>query len=279
MDATEQKALLAGVFDRAAETYDRTGVAFFGPIADALVELAAPRPGERVLDVGCGRGAAALRAARAVGPEGRVVGVDLSPAMVAGLLEDAAAAGLTGVEGYVGDAERPSAVPAVASSEWDVVLAANVLFFLPDLDAALLDVRSLLGPDGRLAISWFGPDTNAEWAPVWEALMAEVPEDERPVTGGADEAWSGVEALTARLHAAGFAAVDTVDLHLPTVFRDDDEFWRYRWSHTGRLQMEALADRGLLERATARVSPLLDRLRADDGSLSWSTHVRLTVAR
>ena len=55
----------AGVFDRAAATYDAVGVPFFGPIAEGLVAALAPQPGERVLDVGCGRGAVLGRVARA----------------------------------------------------------------------------------------------------------------------------------------------------------------------------------------------------------------------
>jgi predicted TPR repeat methyltransferase len=86
-----RSAAIAGVFDRAAETYDQVGVEFFGPVAEALVERTAPQVGERVLDVGCGRGASALLAARAVGPTGEVVATDRAPAMVRGLREQAGA--------------------------------------------------------------------------------------------------------------------------------------------------------------------------------------------
>ena len=74
---------IAGVFDRAAETYDAVGVPWFGPIAAGLVEVLNVQPGERVLDVGCGCGAALVPLAHATGPTGSVLGIDLAPAMVA----------------------------------------------------------------------------------------------------------------------------------------------------------------------------------------------------
>ncbi len=78
----QMKAGVAGVFDRAAATYDQVGVDFFRPIGRFLVSRTAPRPGERILDLGCGRGASALPAAEAVGPTGAVLATDLAPTMV-----------------------------------------------------------------------------------------------------------------------------------------------------------------------------------------------------
>lgn len=56
--------------------------AFFAPLADALVALDPPRPGEQVLDLACGTGVVARRAADRVGPGGRVIGVDVNQAMI-----------------------------------------------------------------------------------------------------------------------------------------------------------------------------------------------------
>ena len=53
-----------------------------GPFAEALVEILGPQPGESILDVGCGSGAAARAVALAVGPTGRVVGLDLNAGML-----------------------------------------------------------------------------------------------------------------------------------------------------------------------------------------------------
>ena len=54
-----------------------------GPVTDALLVFAAPRAGERVVDIGCGCGAPTLEFARAAGPSGRVAGLDISGPMLA----------------------------------------------------------------------------------------------------------------------------------------------------------------------------------------------------
>src|SRR5262249_20441417 len=67
----------------APEVYERELVpAVFGPWAPVLVELAHPRPGERVVDIACGTGIVALVAAAQLGPTGAVVGIDLNPGML-----------------------------------------------------------------------------------------------------------------------------------------------------------------------------------------------------
>nr|MBA3524388.1 hypothetical protein [Geodermatophilaceae bacterium] len=66
----------AGLFSRLAGSYDAVGVPFFGPIADLLVGALAPAAGERLLDVGCGRGAVLHRVAPALAPDGSIVGLD-----------------------------------------------------------------------------------------------------------------------------------------------------------------------------------------------------------
>ncbi len=151
----EMKAGVAGVFDRAAATYDQVGVEFFEPIGRFLVSRTDPRPGERVLDVGCGRGASAIPAAEAVGPTGSVLATDLAPSMVEETGRAAGALPWLAVE--VGDAEQPH------DGTFDIVQAGPVLFFLPSLDAALARYRDLLAGDGRL---YDYPDR-------WQGLTAE----------------------------------------------------------------------------------------------------------
>ena len=114
MDTTEAARRSAGVaalFDRSAGTYENVGVPWFAPIGAALVDAVAPVAGERGLDLGCGRGAALFPLAAAVGPTGRVTGIDLSPAMLAGAADGVRDRGLSTVDLHVMDAGAPTLPP------------------------------------------------------------------------------------------------------------------------------------------------------------------------
>src|ERR1700687_485784 len=86
-----------GTFEEAAPRYDSSGVQLAGPIADRLVSLAGLRPGDQVLDAGCGAGAVTIRSAHAVLPGGQVIGVDLADGMLRRTAAEAAGRGLDNV--------------------------------------------------------------------------------------------------------------------------------------------------------------------------------------
>ena len=104
------------------------------------------RPGQRVVDCGSGAGADALIAARLVGPTGRVIGVDMTPEMLATARVSADEAGLTNVEFREGLLE---ALPV--ETDWaDVVISNGVLNLVPDKAVALAEMHRVLRPGGRL---------------------------------------------------------------------------------------------------------------------------------
>jgi SAM-dependent methyltransferase len=106
------------------------------------------RQGERVVDVGCGGGIDSLIAARMVGSSGEVIGVDLTPAIVAKARDCAAAAAMANVDFREGFGE---ALPV--DDAWaDVVISNGVLNLMPDKDAALREMARVLKPGGRLQI-------------------------------------------------------------------------------------------------------------------------------
>jgi arsenite methyltransferase len=130
---------LEGLPESSIESFAGTGNPF------SLGEL---RPGESVVDVGCGAGIDSLIAAKKVGPDGRVIGVDMTPSMLEKARQGAKEAGLKNVEFREGYAEELPIVDGWA----DVVISNGVLNLMPDKSAALEEVSRVLKPNGRLQI-------------------------------------------------------------------------------------------------------------------------------
>jgi len=106
------------------------------------------RPGERVVDVGSGGGIDSLIAAKMVGPNGHVIGIDMTPAMLTKARASAAAAGTPNVEFREGFGE---ALP-VEDGWADLIISNGVLNLMPDKDGALREMARVLKPGGRLQI-------------------------------------------------------------------------------------------------------------------------------
>ncbi len=140
-----------------AETYERFFVpAMFVPWTGELLRRAAPRPDERALDVACGTGVVARHVAPLVGPTGRVVGIDLSPAMLAVARALPAPEGAT-IEWREGDA---TALP-FADGEFNLALCQQGLQFVPDRAAAARELRRVLARGGRAVVAvWRGFEHN-----------------------------------------------------------------------------------------------------------------------
>ncbi|WP_020143251.1 class I SAM-dependent methyltransferase [Terracoccus sp. 273MFTsu3.1] len=271
MDPSERRAGVAALFDHLAPGYDRSGVPWFGPIGARLVELTAPRPGDRALDVGAGRGAATFPLVDAVGPTGHVTAVDLSPAMLEHLRAEAEGRGAR-VEAVVGEAS-PDTLPA---DTFDVVTASLVLFFDPQPAETLAGWVRLLRAGGRIGLSTFGP-TDAAWAAAEAALMAYPPQVLDARTTGRSGPFATTDATAALLEAAGATEVDSHDEPLEVIL-PDAEAWR-AWTMTlGLRQLWAAVPDRELPAVLTRIESALEPDRGDDGRLHLTQQVRYTTA-
>ncbi|HKI91731.1 MAG TPA: methyltransferase domain-containing protein [Gaiellaceae bacterium] len=134
-----------------AANYERYFVPAIGaPLARDLIELAALRPGEHVVDVACGTGVVARLAAKRVGDGGAVAGVDVNPGMLQAARNAAAD---TAIEWHEASAE---ALP-LGDATCDVALCQMGLQFFPDRPGALREMRRVLRPGGRVVLNLPGP--------------------------------------------------------------------------------------------------------------------------
>lgn len=159
--------------------------------------MASLRPGETVLDLGCGGGLDVFLAAKAVGPEGRAIGVDMTEDMLARARENAATGGYDNVEFHLAEIER---MPLPDASV-DCVISNCVLNLCPDKPAAFAEIFRVLKPGGRLAVSDI-----ALKAPLPEDLKASLDAFVGCIAGAIPFA-----AYAEGLKGAGFDNIDIVD--------------------------------------------------------------------
>jgi ubiquinone/menaquinone biosynthesis C-methylase UbiE len=190
----------------APEVYERELVpAVFGEWAPIVVELAHPRPGERVVDVACGTGIVARTAAARVGPTGAVVGVDLNPGMLSVarsvmLTDSRSAAPIRWQEASADKLPFPD-------GSFDIVYCQLGLQFFSDRVAALREMRRVLGAEGRLALMvWRGMHESPGFAALAESLERHVGQAAAAIMR-APFGLSDAEELAGLVRAAGFQDV------------------------------------------------------------------------
>jgi ubiquinone/menaquinone biosynthesis C-methylase UbiE len=274
---SEPKAGIAQRFDLVADVYGQSGDGFFNSLGQQLAAAAGLRPGDRVLDLGCGRGAVLFAAAATIGPDGYAAGIDLSPRMVRATIADAARRGLRNVAVRVGDAEDPG----YPTRSFEAVLAGLMMFITPDPDAVLTAVRRLLVPGGRFAMTTFGP-AEPGWAAALDAALAfqQPAPPTQPGDGGAVKGGNGrfdtLAGIAEALDRAGFTDVRTVEVEQVATVADPEQWWASVWSSGRRAALERIPQRQR-EQARQAAFRAVEALRVD-GVLTRRTPVRLTTA-
>ena len=149
----DAKKRAATTYNAASDHYDHPANTFWERYGRRTVERLGLSAGARVLDVCCGSGASALPAAEIVGPNGSVTGVDLAANLLELARAKAKQRGLENIDFQTGDLTN---LPFEEAS-FDAVVCVFGIFFVPDMEAALSELKRVLRTGGRLALTTWGP--------------------------------------------------------------------------------------------------------------------------
>jgi ubiquinone/menaquinone biosynthesis C-methylase UbiE len=144
----------AFAYNAAADFYEAAPLSFWNYFGSKTIELLSPPLGSSVLDVCCGAGASAFPAAELVGPEGRVIGVDVAQALLELARAKAAQRRLGNIQFELGDLLSLR----FPNESFDAVVCVFGIFFVPDMAAAVRELWRCVRPGGQLAVTTWGPN-------------------------------------------------------------------------------------------------------------------------
>ena len=246
------------------------------PVAERLVDLLEPRPGQVILELAAGPGDTGFSALPRLLPGGRLVTTDVAPEMLDAARRRAAELGLEDVSFAVEDA----AALTFEDDAFDGILCRWGLMLIPDMDAAAAEMRRVARPGGRVALAvWASPDAN-EWMTAsgraaLELGLTEPPDPEAP----GPFRLSGEGALEAVLSGAGLSVQAIEDVPLMWHASSVDEWWEISTDMSRLLALlraqltdDQLAD--VRQAAERRLARYLD----PDGTLAVPSLARVAVA-
>ncbi len=252
MTASNPRDSVETVFDRRAATYSNH--TWHVRYAERLVALADPTAGLRILDAATGTGLAAIAAARAMGPTGQVVGVDVSAGMLARARQAIDEAGLLTIELVRADA---TTLPQFGDGSFDLVLCSAGLLYLP-VQAALREWRRLLRPGGQIGFS-----TMAAGFPVAARLFRDHARRHGLTLTDPASALGTQERCRRALRDAGFTSARQVGETMRFSSRDLEHAWE---AHTRGPHHDAIATLTAEQAETFQrdyTDALADQLRTD----------------
>jgi SAM-dependent methyltransferase len=269
----EQWNVAAGGWRKWSELIDSAA----SKISERLVELAGVEPGSRVLDVAAGYGEPSLSAARAAGPDGKVVATDIAADMLAYGRERAQAAGLDNIEFVESDVMSLD----FDEQSFDAALSRWGIIFEPDGEGAAERVRGFLKPESRMAISSWGPPDRVPFigVPMLTAMQRldvppPPPGTPGPLSRPTDEAIGGL------LSGGGFSDVEVEEAEVSFTWDSPEEFTTFVKEIAPPIT--AIIDphpEEVQEETWAAITEAIRERAADDGTVSLTNQVLLASGR
>lgn len=221
-------AAVAGAWGEHAEYVDARRAS----VTDRMLDLTRPRPGERVLELACGPGGLGLAAAAWVAPGGEVVQSDVVGEMTEIAAERARTLGISNVRTRVLDLEHI----AEPDRAYDVALCSEGLMLVPEPARAVREIRRVLRPGGRVALTVWGPRERNPWLGlVLDAVSTQIGRPVPPPGVPGPLSLADRDGLVRLLRDAELIEVEVEELAVPLRAATFEQWWTRTSALTGPL--------------------------------------------
>ena len=215
MEAELQRRVQRYGWDKASDFYEGFWEKQLRPAQDLLMEMAAIAPGMKVLDIACGTGLVSFRALESTGDTGYVLGTDLSGKMI----ELASESAVKKTKGSISFERMDAEELRLSDSEFDVVLCALGLMYMPGPQRALREMLRVLKPGGRAVAAVWGKRDHCGWAEIFEIVDRHVSSEVCPMFFNLGN--PGMLSLTFK--SAGFGRISSQTISCPLHFSSGEE--------------------------------------------------------
>jgi len=227
---------------RAPEAHDKLGHGLHEKADTRFAELLAPKRGDVCLDIATASGSMALALADRVGPEGKVVAIDLAQGILDYAERKARARRLKNIEWKRMNAQTLE----FEDNTFDIVACSMAIFYFPDIPGALKEMLRVLKPGGKLGITTADPET--AFSPLSQPYMAALRKlsDElkldQPEYSDTSKLTRQKKGLKELVREAGFKNVEMIEEGIPVRFTTLEDWWQYgRGSTWGDIMLDRLS--------------------------------------
>lgn len=229
--------------NREVEEHDKLGHGLHEKADRRLSDIIEPQEGDICLDVATASGNLAIAMSKRVGPEGKVLAIDLAQGMIEFATRKARAHKIKNIEFIRMDAQKLE----FEDSSFDVVACGLALFYFPDIEGALKEMWRVLKPGGRLGVS--SADAENAFSPLSEPYMARLRKasEQHAIN---PPAYSDLSVLTRRkdtlqglIKQIGFKRVEVHEEDIPVRFTSFEDWWAYgRGSTWGEILLDQMTE-------------------------------------